>query len=63
VRFSLIVAAVLVAVAWLIWGVGIAVLVATGSMFGLLIGAFRRALTEPIEDRIERYCSRHDDQP
>jgi hypothetical protein len=44
VRFSLIVAAVLVAVAWPIWGVGIAVLVAIGSMLGLLIGAFRRAL-------------------
>jgi hypothetical protein len=63
VRFPLIVAAVLVAVAWLIWGVGIAVLVAIGSMFGLLIGAFRQALSEPVEDRIERYRSRHHGQP
>jgi hypothetical protein len=46
-----------------VWGFDVGVVVAIGAAIGLLFGAFRRALTEPVEDRIERYRSRNDQQP
>lgn len=61
-RLSLAVAAVGVIVAAVVWGLRVGVLVAIGAAFGLLIGAFQRALTEPVEDHIERYRSRNDQQ-
>ena len=47
---------------FVIWGLGVGLLAAVGVAVGLLFGAFRRALTEPVEDRSERHRSRHDEQ-
>lgn len=48
-------AAVSVLAAWVIWGFGVALLVLSGALLGLLVGALRRSLSEPVEDRMERY--------
>ena len=63
VRVSLALAAVGVVAAWMIWGAGVAILVLAGSVIGLLFGSFWRTLTEPVEDRVERYRGGNDRGP
>jgi hypothetical protein len=59
-KFSVVLAAVIVVAVSLIWGVGVGLLALGGALLGLLVGALRRALSEPVEDRLERHRRKQD---
>jgi hypothetical protein len=62
VRAAVVIAAVSVVLAWLIWDLGVALFVAGGSFVGLLLSELWRALAEPLDERLERYRRTNDDQ-